>query len=310
MPGRYRPAMELRHLRYFAAVAELRSVSKAAGVVRITQPSLSRQIMELERKLGYALFRRTARGVDMTPAGTGLYRYLPAVFAHLERIPEVVRTAAETKELVTVGVPQGLPHEWFLELVEAIEEQLPNLTLSLHEATTDEQRQLLQKGLLDLALLHLQAPESHSLLLLQQPMGIAVAQASPLAERSEVQFSELNGLTVMAHAVGEIATEELRLRSASAAAGVDTQWVFRRFSEHSWLIARTAKVDAVLLTQASAARHLPDWAWIPMIATDEEGQSPDIRTWATWSEPTTPVLRELLDVIKEVVAQPGSTEEP
>jgi len=158
--------VELRSLRYFRAVAGLRSVSKAAGVLHLTQPALSRQIMELERELGHRLFERTARGVELTPAGTGLYHHLDAVFTQVERIPEIVRTAGQGKVPVTVGLPQGLPHEWFLGVLEAVEGNLPQVALSLHEATTDEQRHLLQRGLLDLALIHLQPADGPGLLLL------------------------------------------------------------------------------------------------------------------------------------------------
>ena len=291
--------VELRHLRYFRAVAELRSVSKAARVLHLTQPSLSRQIMELERELGYRLLQRTSRGVELTPAGQGLYDHLDALFAQVERIPEVVRTGSEARSLVTVGVPQGLPHGWFLDLLDRIERDLPHIALSLHEATTDEQRQLLHQGLLDLALIHMRPDEGPGLLLLEQVLGIAVAPGSHLAGHTEIGFAELDGLTVMAHAVGEIAAEEQRLRAASAAARVTTHWVFRRFSEHSWLIARTAHVDAVLLTEASAARHLPGWAWIPVRATSVGQHAMDVmRTWVTWKEPAGPALRALLDLLR------------
>jgi DNA-binding transcriptional LysR family regulator len=292
----YSVLMELRHLKYFERVAQLRSVSKAAGVLHMTQPSLSRQIMELEKELDHRLFNRTSRGVELTAAGHGLYRHLSVVFAEIDRIPEVVRTAAQSRELLRVGVPQGLPHDWFLPRLEVVEEQLPTVSLSLQETTTDEQRQLLQNGLIDLALLHMEAPEAESVLLLEQAMGIAVTASSPLASMSHIGFEELDGLTVMAHAVGEIAAEEVRLRAASAEAGVNTNWVFRRFSEHSWLIARTAQVDAVLLTEASCARNLPGWTWIPVRLKGGPQGTLDIRTWATWNEPASAALRQVVEV--------------
>jgi DNA-binding transcriptional LysR family regulator len=236
--------------------------------------------------------------VELTAAGTGLYRHLDAVFTQVERIPEIVRTAVQEKIPVTVGLPQGLPHDWFLDVLEEAERELPGVAVSLHEATTDEQRQMLQQGLLDLALIHLQPTDGPRLLLLEQVMGIGVERSSPLAARAAIGFADLDGLTVMAHAVGEIAAEEMRLRAASAAAGVTINWVFRRFSEHSWLIARTARVDAVLLTEASASRHLPGWRWIPVRASGDARHIMDvIRTWAAWKEPAAPPLRALLDLL-------------
>lgn len=294
----YDAGMELRHLTYFAKVAQLRSVSKAATVLQMTQPSLSRQIMELERELGFRLFDRSSRGVMLTAAGTGLYRHLDAVFAQIERIPEVVRIAAKNREMIRIGVPQGLPHGWFLSLLDTVETRIPSVAVSLHEATTDEQRQLLQNGLIDLALIHLEAPEANYVLLLEQEMGIAVTAGSPLAGYSEIDFAQLDGLTVMAHAVGEIAAEESRLRAAAEKVGVNTQWTFRKFSEHSELIAITAKVDAVLLTEASAGRHLPQWKWIPVRVTDEQRLDLAIRTWAAWNEPASTKLQAIVALMK------------
>lgn len=292
--------MELRHLKYFAKVAELRSVSQAAAALNITQPALSRQIKDLERSLGYLLFDRTPRGVTLTAAGAGLVRHCETVFAQVDRIPEVLRTASQNREMLHVGVPQGLPYGWFLGLLQAVDAEAPTIALTLHEATTDEQWQMLQSKLVDVALIHREAPRADgSMLLMKQAIGVAVTSDSPLAGLAEVGFAQLDGLSVMAHAVGEIAAEEIRLRAAATAAGVSMKWVFRRFSEHSGLIAVTAKVDAVLLTEASAARHLPDWVWVPVRAERDPGFDLAIRTWATWNEPQTSHVKALLAVMRE-----------
>ncbi|MDJ0351069.1 LysR family transcriptional regulator [Cryobacterium sp. PH29-G1] len=291
--------MELRHLRYFSKVASLRSVSQAALALNITQPALSRQIKDLERSLGYVLFDRTPRGVTLTAAGAGLFAHCETVFAQVERIPEVLRTAAQNRVMLHVGVPQGLPYDWFLGLLRAVDGHVPTIALTLHEATTDEQWQMLQSKLVDVALIHREAPEAGgSLLLMKQEIGVAVTADSPLAHLPQVGFAQLDGLSVMAHAVGEIATQEIRLRAAATAAGVTMQWVFRRFSEHSGLIALTAKVDAVLLTQSSAARHLPDWVWIPVRAERDPSFDLAISTWATWNEPHTSHVESLLAVMR------------
>jgi DNA-binding transcriptional LysR family regulator len=298
----YGRRMELRQLSYFRKVAELRSVSKAAAHLHMTQPSLSRQILALERELGHALFDRTPHGVEPTPAGMGLHRHLDSVFAQVERIPEVVRTAGQSLQLVRIGVPQGLPEAWGLALLETVEARLPHVRISLHEATTEDQRQLLQNGLIDIGLIHMDAPELACEFLLRQRMGVAVAPGSRLAGGSAVTFAQLDGLKVMAHAVGEVDVEVSRLRAASTAAQADTEWLFRRFSEHSRLIALAAKVDAVLMTRASASRHLPAWPWIPVMDRDADGEDLDIRTWAAHREPAPTHLRALVEVMKSVSA--------
>jgi DNA-binding transcriptional LysR family regulator len=292
--------MELRQLTYFSKVAEVRSVSKAATLLHMTQPSLSRQILALERELGHPLFDRTPHGLEPTPAGLSLQRHLDSVFAQVERIPEVVRTAGQNLQLVRIGVPQGLPEKWGLAMLEAVDTQLPHVRISLHEATTEEQRQLLQNGLIDIALIHMDAPELVCEFILEQRMGIAVVPDSRLASHKTVTFAQLDGLKVMAHAVGEVNVEVSRLQAASAAAHADTEWLFRRFSEHSWLIALASKVDAVLMTEASAARHLSRWTWIPVKDRDATGHDLDICTWAARRDPAPHHLRIVIDVMKSV----------
>jgi len=291
--------VELRHLSYFATAAELGSINRAAAALHMTQPSLSRQIKELERDVGHALFERTSTGVTPTAAGTGLLRHLQVVFAQLERMPEVLRLAEEAREPVRIGLPQGMPHDWFRRIIEALHTSLPAASLSLHEATTEDQRPLLQNGLLDFGLLHFDAPELETVLLLEQRLGLAVPTGSPLAGRTSLALADFDGLTVMAHAFGEVNAEETRVRAAVAASGADTAWVFRRFGEHSELIAVTSEVDAVFMTEASAGRQLSDWVWIPVDALDTSGVPLVTRTWLAWTPPLRPFLERVVDVVTD-----------
>ncbi len=294
--------MELRQLTYFSKVAEVRSFSKAAAILHMTQPSLSRQIMALERELGQSLLERTPQGVEPTPAGLGLLDHLNTVFEQVERIPEVVRTAGEQVRLVRVGVPQGLPQPWGFTLLDTLAGRAPSLRLSLHEATTEEQRQLLQNGLIDIGLLHTEASEVHCEKLFTQRIGVAVPPGSALAARSTIRFADLDGARVMAHAAGEVDVEVSRMQAASTAAGAGTEWLFRRFSEHSWLIALASEVDAVLVTHLSATRHLPDWSWIPVSDRDAEGRSLDIDTFAARRDPAPTAVRTVVDAMRSVSA--------
>ena len=83
--------MELRHLRYFVAVAEQGSVSKAARHVHVSQPALSRQIRDLEADLGVPLFDRVARRVELTAEGEDLLRHGRDVLAQAESVRERAR---------------------------------------------------------------------------------------------------------------------------------------------------------------------------------------------------------------------------
>ncbi len=87
--------MELRQLRYFIAVAEERSFSRAAARLHISQPPLSTQIMALEKELGTRLFDRTNRGVSLTAAGSVFYEEMRAVLVRLEHGKTMARQAAQ-----------------------------------------------------------------------------------------------------------------------------------------------------------------------------------------------------------------------
>ncbi|MFF4600944.1 LysR family transcriptional regulator [Amycolatopsis sp. NPDC001319] len=284
--------VELRHLEYFRTVAELGSIAKAATALHMTQPTLSRQIAQLERTLGHQLFSRSARGAALTPAGEGLRAHVGAIFVQVDRIPEVLQAAERAERLVRLGIPPGLPHRWFETFRAALAESAPAVKLSLQEATTEEQRHLLPAGLVDLGLMRLEPPELHSALVLLQRFGCAVRDSSRLAERRTVTLRDLEGLRVLAHSAQDNPGEEVRLRAAAEAEDVHVTWLFRRFSEHSSLIAETSAADAVLLGETSARRHFPTWRWIPLDPSDAVNAL--VRTWAVWADEDRPGVRECL----------------
>ncbi|MTD54260.1 LysR family transcriptional regulator [Amycolatopsis sp. RM579] len=287
--------MELRHLTYFRTVAELGSIAKAATALHMTQPTLSRQIAQLERALGHQLLRRSPRGTSLTPAGQGLRAQLGTIFQQIDRIPEVLRAAAVSQRLVHCGLPPGLPHEWFRRFGNVLGERSPRVKLSLHEGNSEEQRAWLREGLIDVGLVHFELPELDSVLVLTRSFGCAVPAGSTLAGRSSFTLGDLDGLQVMAHSAQENPAEEVRLRAAAEAAGAHIDWQFRKFSEHSSLIAESSGADAVLIGQTSAERHFPSWRWVPMDSADEVNSV--IRTWVVWRDPDVPGVRECIDAM-------------
>ena len=287
--------IELRHLAYFRSVAELGSIARAATALHMTQPTLSRQIAQLERNVGYQLLRRTPRGTSLTPAGEGLREHVGAIFTQIDRIPEVLSTFDAAERLIRVGIPPGIPQSWFETLLRELGKSVPQLKLSLHESTSEEQRKLLQAGLLDVGVLHLDPPELSSALVLIQRFGCVVRPESALASLSSVRLADLDGLRVMAHSAQENHGQEVRLRAAAETSGLRIAWVFRSFAEHSELIAHSSGVDAVLLGEASARRHFAAWQWIPLDESDEVNAL--MRTWAAWKDPDLYGLGECLDAM-------------
>lgn len=276
--------LESRHLIYFRTVAEYGSLVRAARALHITQPTLSRQIAQLERMLGSQLFRRTARGVVLTPAGTGLAEHVAGIIAQLDRLPEVIRTYEKGHKLVHVGLPPGVPSQWFECFMGTLRDREPGLQVSLHEATSEKQCQMIKGGLIDIGVVHLQPHGLHNELVLRQRFGCVVRQGDRLAGSSAVTVADLANLRVMAHAAEENHRQEARLRDTADMEGVQIDWVFRSFAEHGTLIAESSDVDVVLVGESSARRHFPNWVWVPFDSSDTTNAL--MYTWAVWSDST------------------------
>src|SRR6266852_3670073 len=144
--------MELRHLRYFVAVAEMENVSRAALKLHVSQPTLSTQIRDLEDELGFMLFERTAKSVRLTDAG---FLFLKEARAALERTDEAVRNlrafaqAGETE--LQVGYSVALRMQIVSPALHAFQQAMPKIHVKLHDWTGEKIVAGLRDGRLQLA---------------------------------------------------------------------------------------------------------------------------------------------------------------
>lgn len=283
-------------------VAAVGSISAAAIELRITQPALSRQIAELERRVGVKLLLRTPRGVELTAAGRALRDHSLGILGQIDKIPELLRKASTQPKLLRIGMPPGMPHSWFSAAVEKSRDEQRQINYSLHEANTSEQRGLLQSDFIDLALVHAEPREHESRLVLRQEIGVALPPGSPLETDACIGLHRLDGLVVMAHVSGEVRTQEARLRLASEAAGIHVHWVFRKFAQHSVLIASVAEADAVLTTAPSARINFPGWIWRPLDGATTPGHDLTVKTWAAWKKDAPKITGSFVDILEGIGA--------
>jgi len=146
--------MELRHLRYFVAVAEEENVSRAALKLHVSQPALSRQVRDLEAEIGFALFERDAKSLRLTEAGRV---FLPEAWEVIRRAGEAVTKARAVAHgpggEIAVGYAPSLTFQILPKALRSFQEAMPNVKVALHDLSTEEMLFGLLEGRLHAALL-------------------------------------------------------------------------------------------------------------------------------------------------------------
>jgi DNA-binding transcriptional LysR family regulator len=145
--------MELRHLRYFIAVAEQENVSRAALKLHVSQPGLSRQIRDLEDEIGFQLFERSAKSLKLTDAGKV---FLTEARAVLQRAVDAVKkaraAAGGTRGEIHVGYAPSLTVQILPPMLRAFQGEFPHVHVKLHDLSSEEMLDQLGAGKLQVAL--------------------------------------------------------------------------------------------------------------------------------------------------------------
>src|SRR5215207_3521737 len=191
--------MELRHLRYFVAVAEELHFGRAAERLRIAQPPLSRQIRDLEREIGSALFERGSRGVELTPAGLAFLPEARLTLAQAERAQRTAQRAArgETGRL-RVGFVEAATFSGILpDVLGFFRMHLPDIGLSLFEMDSLQQAEAFRDGRIDLGILHSPPADADRWLraesVYSDPLVAALPHTHRLAGRARLALADLAG---------------------------------------------------------------------------------------------------------------------
>lgn len=187
--------MELRHLRYFIAVAEELHFSRAAERLHIAQPPLSQQIQQLETELGVELFhRKTKRQVQLTEAGKVFLQEAYRLLAQLEQGIELTRRTGrgETGEL-RVGFISSVTYDVLPAILQAFRQQFPGVELVLQELTTAEQEKALQNHRIQVGFVHLPLEDDSfaSECIQQENLVVALPANHPLAKQEKIAVRSL-----------------------------------------------------------------------------------------------------------------------
>jgi DNA-binding transcriptional LysR family regulator len=186
--------MELRHLRYFLTIAEERHFSRAAQRLHMTQPPLSRQIQELEEELGFALFERSRRQVELTPAGEVFLDHVRRVFDALDLAVHQARRASVGEfGRIVVGYISSLAYSGLTEVIRAFHERFPRVELNLREMSPQAQIEALKEGRIDVGLVRGEVDDASlaAECLRREPLVVALPAGHALAERKRIPLALL-----------------------------------------------------------------------------------------------------------------------
>lgn len=287
-PASARNTVELRHLRCFLAVAEEGSVTRAAALLRVTQPAVSRTLAALEEALGSRLVDRSTHHLRLTPAGRAFRDKAAVAVAAFEDALDAGRSAHR---------PLRLGHAWSAAgpyttpLLRRWRETHPDVPLEL--LRIDDRTAGLARGAVDAALLrgHVDTPGLVTELLRTEARVAAVPADSPLADRARLRLADLTDHTIALNTVSGTTTADLWPADARPTATITVA------NTDDWLAAIAASRAVGVTTTATADLHphpgvvyvpLPDAPHVPVLLARRDGP------------PGHPALRDLCALVREV----------
>ncbi|MGP0074525.1 MAG: LysR substrate-binding domain-containing protein [Bryobacteraceae bacterium] len=188
--------MELRHLRYFVAVAEELNFTRAAQQLSTAQPSLSQQIKQLEAHVGIPLLDRTKRHVALTAGGKVFLREAREILAHVERAGQRAVRAQQGRPELVIGVVPAAEIKILPKLIPLVARKLPKVRLVFHNLPSAEQKRLLATGSLDIGLLRGPIDDPHLAVedILWEKLVAGLPARHALARKKAVSIRQLNEL--------------------------------------------------------------------------------------------------------------------
>lgn len=295
--------MELRHLRYFLAVAEERHFGRAAQRLHIAQPPLSRQIRQLEEQLGVRLLNRTTRRVELTEAGAAYAVRARAILAAVEQAnTEAQRIASGEKGTLSIGFTGSATYELLPRVSRVVGLALPELHLQLHgELLTPDQVTALLDGRIDLGILRPPVRDEQIMTeaLSDEPMIIALPDTHRLAAAETIALPELAGERFVGYPAGRGSVVHEAMVAACAEAGFTPQVVQQAVQTSALISLVAAGLGVALVPESVAHLAIAGITYRPI-----SGAPPRVELVAAYraADPS-PQLRRVLQVIREMFAE-------
>lgn len=193
--------MEIRVLKYFLAVVREESITKAADVLHITQPTLSRQMSQLEEEVGVKLFRRGTRKIVLTDEGMLLRRRAEEIIALSDKtMQELLAQEEQVEGIITIGAGELSAMEQIAELCGTFREKYPHVRFDFYTATADVVKEQIERGSVDIGiLLEPISMEKFEYIRLTgtERWVVLMRRDDPLAQFDAIRSSQLEGLPLV-----------------------------------------------------------------------------------------------------------------
>jgi LysR family transcriptional regulator, hca operon transcriptional activator len=294
--------MELRHLRYFVAVAEEGSLTVAAERrLHTSQPSLSCQIRDLEDEVGAQLMVRGPRGIELTAAGRVFLDHARLALAQVEAAGEGARRAAEpAKQSFALGFLTGQEIDWLPEAIRLLRDELPNLEITISSQYSPDLAEALVRGKLDVAFLR---PETQATglafkLVTKEPLVVVLPADHRLASLEAINPQDIAGETFIGVSdtapVLRVVIDDYLTRS-----GVDIR-PDHEVDHLAMAMSLVASTRGVALLPAYAQKMLPS----SVISRPLRGDVPTIDLVVGYSKMnTSPILKLFLSRLDDLIAR-------
>ncbi|GAB08050.1 LysR family transcriptional regulator [Gordonia amarae] len=293
--------MELRHLRYFRAVAEELHFGHAAARLHIAQPPLSKQIRQLEDELGVALLTRSTRSVELTPAGADYLAHTVAILDAVDAAGlHAQRVADGSVGRLSIGCVGSATYSVLPAFARALRDRLPDLEVSIRgEMLAPDQFAALRTGDIDLALLRHSGdrPDVGFERLRTDRLMIALPDGHPAAATGAVDIATLRDEDFVAHAGGGRSVMNSVLATVCAAAGF-TPRIRHEVIETSTLVTLVAAgLGVALVPEPTSAIGIAGITYHPLAAATP---GVDLVAARRLGDPATPIIDRALTVLREV----------